>query len=496
MSELNLSGVLAVVTPENCREPVPAAVGGVEVRADLFDSREESLELVASVSKTRPVLVTPRHSSQGGGWKGTERERAAYCLEAFDRGASLADVEHGSEAAGELLGAGKPVLLSWHDFDGMVTAEELDRLTLDMEMRGPAAIKVVPTAGRLGDAVRMLEWVAQKPAEGAARVGFAMGAAGGPSRILSLSRGAPWTYGAHGAGVAPGQLPVEQLTDLYRVDQLDLETRVYGVAGNPVKHSLSPQMHNPALRAAGLNAVYVPIYLSELSELEECWEPLGLDGLSVTIPFKLDALALASEVDGRASQAGAANTLVRVASESGWALHGYNTDFNGVLDPLERRLGSLADLDAAILGNGGAARGAVRALLDAGARPTIYYRSKERGGAVAEELGVSSGLLGELGSGNSHRVIINATPLGLKADDPSPVPGEVFDPDTLAFDMVYDPPETRFIQDALSKGAEVIRGDEMLVAQGLVQFELFTGQKASRQAFGSSLQAARATRNP
>ena len=496
MSELNLSGVLAVVTPENCREPVPAAVGGVEVRADLFDSREESLELVASISKTRPVLVTPRHSSQGGGWKGTERERAAYCLEAFHQGASLADVEHGSEAAGELLGAGKPVLLSWHDFDEMITAEELDRLTLDMEMRGPAAIKVVPTAGRLGDAVRMLEWVAQKPAEGAARVGFAMGAAGGPSRILSLSRGAPWTYGAHGAGVAPGQLPVEQLTDLYRVDQLDLETRVYGVAGNPVKHSLSPQMHNPALRAAGLNAVYVPIYLSELSELEECWEPLGLDGLSVTIPFKLDALALASEVDGRASQAGAANTLVRVASESGWALHGYNTDFNGVLDPLERRLGSLADLDAAILGNGGAARGAVRALLDVGARPTIYYRSKERGGAVAEELGVSSGLLGELGSGNSHRVIINATPLGLKADDPSPVPGEVFDPDTLAFDMVYDPPETRFIQDALSKGAEVIRGDEMLVAQGLVQFELFTGQKASRQAFGSSLQAARATRGP
>ena len=84
--------------------------------------------------------------------------------------------------------------------------------------------------------------------------------------------------------------------------------------------------------------------------------------------------------------------------------------------------------------------------------------------------------------------------MGLKAADPSPVCGEVFDPDTLAFDMVYDPPETRFIQDALSKGAEVIRGDEMLVAQGLVQFELFTGQKASRQAFDSSLQAARAAR--
>ena len=109
---------------------------------------------------------------------------------------------------------------------------------------------------------------------------------------------------------------------------------------------------------------------------------------------------------------------------------------------------------------------------------------------------MNSGLLGELGAGNRHRVIINATPLGLKADDPSPVSAEVFDSETIAFDMVYDPPETRFIQDARSKGAEVIRGDEMLVAQGLVQFELFTGQKASRQAFDSSLQAARSTRSP
>ncbi|MCH2584450.1 MAG: type I 3-dehydroquinate dehydratase, partial [Planctomycetes bacterium] len=82
MSGLKLSGVLAVVTPENCRMPIPAAAGGVEVRADLFDSREESLELIASISKTRPVLVTPRHTSQGGSWRGTELERAAYCLEA------------------------------------------------------------------------------------------------------------------------------------------------------------------------------------------------------------------------------------------------------------------------------------------------------------------------------------------------------------------------------------------------------------------------------
>ena len=489
--DLNLRGVLAAVTPDNCREEVPAGVGGVEVRADLFDSRDESLSLVSSLARNLPVLVTPRHPSQGGAWRWTEEERAAYCVDAMERGAALVDVEHGTEAAAILQAAGRKVLLSWHDFNGMISPGDLDGLTAVMESSAPAAIKVVPTAGRLADAVLMLEWVEGRPEQSPARVGFAMGPQGIPGRILSLSRGAPWTYGANGPAVAPGQLPVREMLDLYRVSQLDSETRVYGVVGNPVGHSLSPHMHNPALFSAGINAVYLPFHLDDLSELEGCWEALRLDGLSVTIPFKTDALERADDLSEEAGKCGAANTLVRSEDGSGnWRLRGFNTDINGVIDPLQDRLGDLDGIEVAVVGNGGAARGAVQALLDAGARPTIYYRSEESGGPVAEELGVNSGPIDELEAG-AQRVIINATPLGLQPGDPSPIAGSVFDSATIAFDMVYDPPETRFLLDARSRGAETISGDEMLVAQGIVQFELFTGAKAAKAEFHRNLQVAR-----
>ena len=487
-----LSGVLSPVTPENCNSGVPQGVGGVELRADLFDTREESLSLVSSLAKDFAVLVTPRHPSQGGGWRWSEQERASYCKEALERGAALVDVEHGTEAAAVLQGEGLKVLLSWHDFQGMISLEDLEELTSEMEASDPVAIKVIPTAGKLADAVQMLEWLERREEAGPARVGFAMGPHGVAGRILSLSRGAPWTYGANGSAVAPGQLPVQDMVELYRVGELDRETRVFGVAGNPVGHSLSPAMHNPSLQGAGINAVYLPFHLEEFSELEGCWDALNLDGLSVTIPFKADALKRADEVSEEAARAGAANTLVRSKAESGSGLlRGMNTDFDGVLGPLRGRLGELEGVEVAVVGNGGAARGAVQALLDAGACPTIYCRNLERGGAVAGALGVKALSLGDIKPG-AQRVVINSTPLGLQEGDPSPVPAEVFTGETVAFDMVYEPPITKFLEQAASQGATAIGGDEMLVAQGLVQFELFTGLQASPEAFAAGLEAARA----
>ncbi len=486
-----LSGVIAPVTPENCRTEIPSGVGGVEVRADLFDSLEDSLSLVSSLSEKFAVLVTPRHASQGGSWRWSEQERAAYCMDAMHRGALLVDVEHGTEAAAILQAEGLKVLLSWHDFHGMITREDLQGLTAEMEGNDPAAIKVVPTAGSLADAVQMLEWVEGQEDTGPPRVGFAMGPQGIPGRILSLSRGAPWTYGSNGRAVAPGQLPVQDMIELYRAGELDRETRVFGVAGNPVGHSLSPAMHNPSLAEAGINAVYLPFHLDQFSELEDCWDSLNLHGLSVTIPFKADALKAAGDLSEEAEKAGAVNTLVRRKGGSGSeSLRGLNTDFDGVLGPLRSRLGDLEGIKVAVAGNGGAARGAVQALLDAGACPTIYCRDLERGGAVAEAFGIKALPLDGIKPGD-HRVVINSTPLGLQKGDPSPVAEDVFGPGTIAFDMVYEPPHTSFLEQAADRGAEVIRGDEMLIAQGLVQFELFTGLQASPERFRRALESAR-----
>jgi shikimate 5-dehydrogenase len=153
-------------------------------------------------------------------------------------------------------------------------------------------------------------------------------------------------------------------------------------------------------------------------------------------------------------------------------------------------------LSVGVIGNGGAARGAARALLDAGSRVTIYYRNVAKGPPVAAALGAESLPLGELARGR-HGLLVNATPLGLHTGDPSPVPASVFEAAGVAFDMVYDPPETAFLAAARAAGAATIPGREMLIAQAVVQFRLFTGAEASHEEFaGNFSEAIRRRREP
>jgi 3-dehydroquinate dehydratase/shikimate dehydrogenase len=451
----------------------------IEVRADLLESPEAGIRALARLPRGLPAIFTVRLPSHGGKFTGDEALRVRLYREAVERGAALVDAEGESEAARVLARERAPLIASHHDFGGMPEPAKIERLARALSALAPRAIKLVPTAISLADAVRMLDWVAAARPGEPARIGFAMGEAGLASRVLSLSRGAPFTYGSLGGPVAPGQPSAADLKTLYGAARLGRSTRVLGVAGNPVAHSLSPHIHNPALAARGIDAVYLPFRLGSLAEALPALDPLRIDGLSVTIPFKEEALAIADEADARSRAAGAANTLVVRRPEGSRTLHAYNTDFDGVLGPLRRHGIQPAGLQAAIIGNGGAARGAARALVDAGARVTLYFRNPARGGPVAAALGVEGLPLDRLRPGR-HGLIINATPLGLRAGDPSPAPAAVFDEETAAFEMVYGPPETAFLAAARAAGARTaIRGGEMLVAQAIEQFRLFTGQEAA-----------------
>jgi 3-dehydroquinate dehydratase/shikimate dehydrogenase len=488
-------------------ESLPKKLGGIEIRADLLAGPAEALELLELTRRRVPVLFTCRHRNQGGEYEGDEERRVALYHEAISRGAAMVDVEWGSPAGSALLAAGAPVVLSWHDFDGMPGSAELERLTREMASSGAPAIKIVPTASCAADGVRMLDWLTAGDSDGPARIGFAMTERAVFSRLLSVARGAPFTYGALGDVVAPGQLLAEDLLSIYRVDVLGPSTRVLGVAGNPVSHSLSPNMHNPALAAANIDRVYLPFLLDALRELDGLWDAIGLVGLSVTVPFKEEAFEIADDLHPRVRAARAANTLVvdesaasRIDPDRGRPfLKAYNTDFDGVLGPLRRRLEHLQGVQAAIIGNGGAARGAVEALKSVGAAPTLVYRNVKKGPPVAAELGVPALAIRELNP-TDFRVVINATPLGLRADDPSPVPETLFSPEKIAFDMVYAPAPTAFVRAARARGAQVIEGGEMLIAQGLVQFELFHGRSAKESVFvegfrsGLARRAARETK--
>jgi len=398
-ADFPLSGVTGIIA--SSREEIDLALsadlGSVEVRGDLLlQAGMSSAALMDTVAHARRrqlgCLFTVRHPSHGGAFDGSEDERVALNRQALAAGAQVIDAEWGSDAARILLAEGAPMILSHHDFEAMPDTSTLRDLTRAMSEASPLAIKIVPTASCITDAVRMLQWVRERPAGGPRRIGFAMGVAGTCSRVLTIAYGSPITYASFGDAVAPGQVPLMELVEIYRAASLDSNTRVYGIVGTSCSSSFSAFLHNPGFAARGMNAVYVLLQTDDFEEIVQQLDALRLDGLSITIPYKEQALHIADEADARSHGCGAANTLVIERSNGQRRIHAFNTDYDGVLGPLQRDR-VLENLKVAVIGNGGAARGAVAALREGGALPTLFFRSKERGLPVAQSLGVEGALL-------------------------------------------------------------------------------------------------------
>ncbi|MBN1443443.1 MAG: type I 3-dehydroquinate dehydratase [Planctomycetes bacterium] len=274
-------------------ESPPRAGSGIELRADLFAGAGEAIQALSRLREERPglpVLFTLRLAAQGGGYRGGDAERLAVYRLALDAGAALLDAEWGSEAARSLLREDAPLVLSHHDFTGMPAPEELRGITSEMESSRPAAVKVVPTARTLLDGALMLRWLEEREASAPARVGFAMGARGAASRILSIARGAPYTYGSLAGAVAPGQISAAELRHIYRASELSRAAPVFGLAGREGEiRTRDLALLNAALRRAGRAGVFVPLEADSIDDVVEAWDPLKLSG----------AVAMASLRDAR-----------------------------------------------------------------------------------------------------------------------------------------------------------------------------------------------------
>jgi 3-dehydroquinate dehydratase / shikimate dehydrogenase len=434
----------------------------VEVRLDFVADPDPAAALDG---RTAPVLVTCRASWEGGRFRQSEQRRLDLLREAWQCGAEYVDIEHAAPGAAAFLEetGGRRVVLSMHDFN-RVPPDLAERVRAMLET--PAdVVKVAVAAARLSD---MLPVFALRREAGSRRfVGIAMGMAGLATRILAARVGSCWTYA--GDGFAPGQVPADRLLAEFRFRSLRPTTAVFGVVGRPIGHSLSPVMHNAAFAAEGLDAVYLPLEPADAADFLQAAEALGLEGASVTAPFKV-ALAAHAELDDRARLAGALNTLVR--HEGRW--FGTNTDLDGFLAPLETRL-RLQGIRAAILGGGGAARGVAHALASRGARVSVHARRPEQGHEVAAATGAAAGPWPP--APGSWDLLVNATPVGTAPQvDETPWPGAVFD-GRLVYDLVYNPPVTRLLRDAASAGCDTLGGLEMLVAQAARQFELWTGRR-------------------
>ena len=422
------------------------------------------------------LVATCRRAPNGGRFRGSAASQLEILSKAAAAGCQLVDIE--LETANSLkekdinkLRQQAGVIISYHDFRA---TKKLDEVWEQMHQLPADHIKVVSTAKSLSDNVKMLRLLEQR-SDVTSTVGVCMGEAGIISRILNVRSGSEFTFASAQAGeeTAPGQIAARALRDVYRIDRVDAATKVYGVAGDPIGHSLSPQMMNTAFRRENINAVYVPLQTRDVADLLHCVREIPIQGLSVTMPLKEEILQHLDKSDAISAKIGACNTLIR--SQDG-KIYGFNTDVAGVVRPLEQRL-SLAGAKVLVVGAGGAARAAVFGLKERNAEVWVMNRTAERGQKLARHAHahyVSHTQLKKL----EFDVIINATPVGMNSQRPqSPIEESELRTRYL-FDLIYNPVETKLVKLAQAKGIQVIPGTEMFVHQGARQFEIWTGKPA------------------
>jgi 3-dehydroquinate dehydratase / shikimate dehydrogenase len=466
---------------ECAEREVDAGESFFEFRLDYLENPLIGVEAIRTFLGRHPecvVLATCRRHQNHGRFNGSIEEQLHILEAAVEAGAHAIDLEvESAEGAAEkvnLLGGHARLILSYHNFEGTPQMEQVLRR---MTRIPAAAYKIVTTARKPSDNSRVLALMKAHPR--VPLIVLAMGETGVPTRVLSDSFGSLYTYAAPmtAEGTAAGQVCARQLRHLYRVEKLSKAARVYGVMACPVRHSISPMVHNRAFQAHRLDAVYLPFLVTppQLRDFFAFAEQLPVAGFSVTIPHKQRVIRYLDFVEPLARRIGAVNTVWRKLGK--W--RGANTDAAGVSVPLGRRL-RLSKSSVLVVGNGGAARSAAFALADAGATLAITGRNPDRVRAFSKTCGAEP-LTPEQAVQRGFDAVVHATPLGMvphvnECFFNGPIPGQV------VFDLVYNPRNTLLLERAREQGKEIVPGLEMFIEQAVRQFEIWTGESPPRAA--------------
>ncbi len=450
----------------------------VELRIDWLSRMPDFSRLLAD--RPTPCIVTCRRKSDRGRWRGTEDQRLALLRSAIVAGVEYVDLE--DDVAGQIPRYGETKrIVSHHNFDE--TPHNLEEVHGKLCECDPDIVKLVTMANTPSDIVRMLQLVDQAKVP---TIGFCMGELGVVSRVLCGKYGSPITYATFSSEreMGPGQLSFDVMRHIYRYDDINADTQVYGVLGDPISHSLSPLIHNTAFREQGINAVYFPFRVPRdtLPKTLDAYRWLNVQGYSVTIPHKEAALELAANATDAATAIGAANTLYR-ESDGNWTAT--NTDYEAAMASI--RLGleqhspgnaSISGRKVLMLGAGGVARAIGLGLVRAEAALTISNRNSDRAKDLAEELGCQHIKWENRGTG-FYDIVVNCTPLGMHPEvDETPFPVNYLREGMVVFDTVYNPETTMLLKNARDRSCTTVSGIEMFVRQAAVQYELFTGQPA------------------
>ncbi len=456
--------------------------------ADLFEIRADTISdldmLTLLRARTKPLIFTCRSAAEGGQWKESETARRMTLLEAVKRGFDYIDVEYQSEFLDVVVEkSGKGLIVSFHDLQGL--PDDLEGLYRKMTARGADIVKIAVTPRSVADVARLTAFARRTGETGEKPlIAIAMGSLGVITRVVGGRYGAPFTFASaeSGAEAAPGQVPARRMSETYRVRSVTKTTRIYGILGSDVGHSLSPAIHNEGFAARGIDAIYVPLQAEAVEPFVAAIPDLDLAGFSVTRPYKTAILKHCLEVEEAAALCGSVNTVVVHDGN----LRGSTTDGIGVTAPL-RKLIQLKGKNVVILGAGGAARAAAMALRKKGARVTIFARNETKAADMAASVGCAYAPMTDLEK-RDWEVLINATPVGSSpASGETPLATHLHRQAAIVFDMVYDPLETRLLREARAAGCRTVSGTEMLLAQAVAQFETWTGVEAPVDVMRSAL---------
>ncbi len=448
------------LTPASLEDVFTADLTGadcVEVRLDYMKDPPQSLQ-ASWLRLNVPVIATCRRVERGGRFTGTIEQEHQLLQAAARNGAAYVDIDYRDARPVE----GARLIASYHNFDE--TPSDVER-HLDAACEGPAQIgKVATMVQSWADNHRLLRMIEKPRAKPVIVTG--MGEIGQITRLAGPSRGSFLTYAAttqrSGEASAPGQLSLHEMRNVYRIHRIHRSTKLLGVVGNRVGHSLGPVIHNRAFEQAGVDFAYLRFPVFDVADFFEHAREIGIHGFSVTIPHKIAVLPYLAACSPEAVEVGAVNTVTH--ADGYWLAD--NTDVHGVRAALASVNFDPAGKRVVILGTGGASKAASVAVQGAAsviALPRAELRNADR---------------------HPCDLLINATPVGMiPAIDESPIEGPIHA--DVVLDMVYIPAMTKLLTLAREQGKTIIPGSAMFYAQAARQFEIWTGQTPPAGAYAS-----------
>lgn len=454
----------------------------IEIRFDCVSPHEVGSAIEHARTTTKPLVITYRPASQGGRRDLTVAEQINFWNQVVP---ALGGTDYmvDREFDLDLPFNSDRTIVSLHDFHG--TPPDLPLRFDALASSSAKTVKIAVHSEDAVDGIDVWQLLAHARTTNTHVIPIAMGNAGKWTRILGLAHGAAMTYGSLDKEheTAPGQITAEDLIDVYRVKELDVATEVYGVLAGDSSYSLSPYMHNPTFKQAGLNAVFIPFTVKDLDAFirrmvrRETREiELNFRGFSVTNPHKQSIIKHLDSIDETARKIGAVNTV----KIDGDQLRGFNTDAPGFITPLKTIYGDLKSAKVTVVGAGGAARACIYALKEDGAEVSIAVRDLARASELASEFDITMSRLPANDRPLTTDILVNATPLGTRGERENET---VFTADELrgiklVYDLVYNPGETRLLREAKAAGAKTLGGMDMLIAQGARQIKIWTGGDA------------------